>query len=208
MSSSSERLTRGRVLHGSDVAVGTADLGAVTSRAATGLLVSPELIAAAERDGYQTGYEQGYEAGYTEGIAHAREHASLLGGLVERLGRAADELLVRESATRHQVEDDVVATAFRIAEAIIGREIADPGTAARDAIARALACVPGDGIVIARMHPADIALVESNEFVASRNLQLVADASLMPGDCIVDVAACRVDASIESALERVREVLS
>jgi flagellar assembly protein FliH len=101
----------------------------------------------------------------------------------------------------------VVATALQIAEALIGHELAQPDTRGRDAIARALALAPERGHVTARLHPADIAVIDPGAMASGRTIDIVPDPTLAPGDCIVDVGACRVDARIGPALERAREVL-
>jgi flagellar assembly protein FliH len=210
MSSSSEtRLARGRVLHDVQVSAAPADLGTVTARPARGIVVSQELVDAATRDGYEAGFNQGHEEGYGEGIAQAAQHAQLLAGLVQRLGQAADALMNRETTARHEIENDVVATAVRIAEQLVGHELAHTDTRARDAIARALQLAPDHGLVTARLNPVDIAVInEAGDLTTGRALELVADASLAPGDCIVDVGACRIDARIDAAFARMREVLS
>jgi flagellar assembly protein FliH len=214
MNWSSENLMRGRVLRDWDVdlvasPVRRADLGTVSARSARGIVVSPELIESARQEGYTAGFEEGYGAGYTSGIEDARRHVELLGQLVERLGREADGLAARETTARAQLEDQVVAVAMQIAEAIIGHELAQPDGRGRDAIARALALAPVHGDVTARLHPADIAVMGDAGTVApGRMLAIVADPSLTPGDCVVDVASCRIDARIGAALERAREVLS
>jgi flagellar assembly protein FliH len=214
MNWSSENLMRGRVLRDWDVdlvagPVHRADLGTVSSRSARGIVVSPELIESARQEGYSAGFEEGYGAGYTSGIEDARRHVELLGQLVERLGREADALAARETTARTQIEDQVVAVAMQIAEVIVGHRLEQPDGRGRDAIARALALAPAHGDVTARLHPADIAVLgDAGTIAPGRTLVIVADPSLTPGDCIIDVASCRIDARISAALDRAREVLA
>ena len=207
MSWSSDNLSRGRVLQAGDVTVRNADLGTVTARPARGIVVSAELVESAKQDGYVHGHDEGYADGYQQGIAAAEGHANLLGQLVQRLAAAADELSAREATARADIEDQVVATALQIAEVLIGHELAQPDGRGRDAIARALALAPERGHVTARLHPADIAVIDPAAMLVGRTIDIVSDPTLAPGDCIVDVGACRVDARIGPALERAREVL-
>jgi flagellar assembly protein FliH len=214
MNWSSENLIRGRVLRDWDVdltdtRVTRADLGTVSARPARGIVVNPELIESARQEGYTGGFEEGYAAGYNHGIEDARRHVELLGQLVQRLGREADAFATREANTRTDLENQVVATAVQIAEVLIGHELAQSDGRGRDAIARALALAPVHGDVTARLHPADIALLgDAAALSPGRVLVIVPDPSLTPGDCIVDVAACRVDARVSAAIQRAREVVS
>jgi flagellar assembly protein FliH len=128
---------------------------------------------------------------------------------VQRLGREAEALAAREATAFADIEDQVVAAAVRIAEVIVGRELAQPDDHGRDAIARALALAPVHGDVTVRLHPADIAVMGDPASLApGRVLVIVPDPSLTPGDCIVAVASCRIDARVGAALERAREVLT
>ncbi|HEV7526336.1 MAG TPA: FliH/SctL family protein [Acidimicrobiia bacterium] len=214
MNWSSENLMRGRVLRDWDIdlhatPITRADLGTVSARSARGIVVSPELVESARVEGYTAGFEEGYNAGYAHGIDDARRHVELLGQLVQQLGREADAFAARETTARAEIEDQVVAVAMEIAEVLVGHTLAEPDGRGRDAIARALALAPVHGDVVARLHPADIAVLGDPEtLVPGRVLAIVPDPSLSPGDCVVDVASCRVDARISAAIERVREVLS
>jgi flagellar assembly protein FliH len=207
MSLSSERLQRGRVLRGADVPAVRADLGVVSARSARGLVVSDELVESAKQDGFATGYDEGYAEGYGQGIHAAEGHAAMLGQLVQRLSAASDAMAAREATARADIEDQVVAAALQIAEVIIGHQLEQPDVRGRDAIARALALAPERGDVTARLHPADLAVIDPAALVPGRTLDIIPDPTLTPGDCIVDVGACRVDARIGPALERAREVL-
>jgi len=208
MNSSSERVTRGRVLSGATVVAVPAELGVVSARSARGIVVSQELIDSATRDGFDAGYATGFDQGYADGIAQARNHTEILTQLAQRMSDAADSLMARETTARHQIEDEVVATAFEIAAALVGHVLDQPDTRGRDAIARALGLAPDHGLVTARLNPIDFAVIDPSHLQLGRAIELVADPSVNPGECIVEVGACRVDARIGPALERVREVLT
>jgi len=201
---------RVRVVRG--VRVQAADLGTVRSAAARHLVVDPALVESAQRDGFQQGYDTGIEAGYADAMRETRRRNEdltvRLGNVVQRLGEAAEALFAREGTARTEIEDQVVATAFQIAQVLVGHELTHSASPGRDAIARALAFAPDSGHVVARVHPDDLTTLEDPEsLVPGRQLTVVADPSLTRGDCVVDVASCRIDARISEAVQRVREVL-
>jgi flagellar assembly protein FliH len=211
MSSSSRDRTGARVLR--DVAVvAPADLSQVSARVAQSLVVAPELVESAIRDGRRSGYEAGYNAGYADGLAEARSRtedlAQRLTGLVPQLGAAATALYQREASARDDIEDQVVAVAFQIAQVLVGHELVHCDHRGRDALARALAFAPEQGHVIARLHPDDLAALGDPDYLApGRSLSLVPDPSLRPGDCVIDINGCHIDATLDAAVERVRAVL-
>jgi flagellar assembly protein FliH len=210
MSSLSSNRTKSRVLR--DVTVTPADLGQVSARVARTLVVAPELVEGALRDGRRAGYEDGYNSGYADGIAEARvrtaDLAERLIGLVPKLGDAAGDLYAREATARVAIEDQVVSVAFEIAQVLVGHELAHAEAPGRDALARALDFAPEQGHVVARLHPDDLnALGDPAHLVPGRSLALVPDPGVQRGDCVVDIAGCRIDARIDGALDRVRAVL-
>ena len=211
MSSLSRQSAKARVLRDVSV-VSPADLGQVSARVARTLVVAPELIEGAIRDGNRAGYDDGYSSGYADGLAEARARtedlATRLAGLFPQLNDAAAALYARESTARVDIEDQVINVAFEIAQVLVGHELTHSEQRGRDALARALAFAPDQGHVVARLHPDDLAAIgDPAELAPGRSLAGVPDAGLRPGDCLIDVAGCRIDARLDATLERIRAVL-
>ena len=211
MSSLSRQSAKARVLRDVSV-VSPADLGQVSARVARTLVVAPELIEGAIRDGNRAGYDDGYSSGYADGLAEARARtedlATRLAGLFPQLNDAAAALYARESTARVDIEDQVINVAFEIAQVLVGHELTHSEQRGRDALARALAFAPDQGHVVARLHPDDLAAIgDPAELAPGRSLAVVPDAGLRPGDCLIDVAGCRIDARLDATLERIRAVL-
>src|SRR2546422_578884 len=105
-----------------------------------------------------------------------------MSSLSERTSRRAAVLVgAVRLAQPHLLELDTAA--LSIAEAVLGGEVAagrvDPG----DALARAMALVPPGTSATARLHPADLAMLD---VTAHPDLTFVADAGVAPGGCVVE----------------------
>ncbi len=210
MSSLSSR-QRGRILREGAV-YESADLNTVTARVARSLVIAPALIEEAAEDGFRTGYDAGFTAGLEDSAAaidsRERVRSQQLQSVLERLSSEADALAMRyDDAIAHN-ERMVIDVAFEIAQAVLGRELRHMESRAVDALGRALQFAPPTGPVVARLHPDDFrSLGDDANSLAGRSITTICDATLTPGDAIVDVGSARIDARIAPALDRIREVL-
>jgi flagellar assembly protein FliH len=161
------------------------------------------------RQGYLDGHERGLSEGYRAGLEQAvQEITARLGGALSALTTAAQQLSATEAATLAELDGRVTAFALDVAEEIMGHELAAASDPGRDALVRAIALAPDRGQLTARLNPADLAGLESVEDLApGREVAIVADPAVAPGGCILDVGACRIDAQLGPALDRVRGVL-
>lgn len=195
------------------------------SREVLGDPVTESTLAALAEQTRSAARAQGYAAGWAEGRrAFAAQVATAEAELVARTAaeqdraraehRAATKALANavEAAeaevrrTRDRLAEQAVTLALEIAEAVIGRELqvaTDPGG---DALRRALTSLPLDVPVTVRLHPADRAQLDP-AVLGDRPVHLVDDPSLRRGDTVVETDQQVVDATIEAAVARVRQVL-
>jgi flagellar assembly protein FliH len=161
------------------------------------------------RQGYLDAHERGLSEGYRAGLEQAvQEVTARLGGALSALTAAAQQLAATDAVTMAELDERVIGFALEVAEQLIGHELAATAEPGRDALARAVALAPDRGDLVARLNPADLAGLESAEdLVPGREVAIVADPSVAPGGCILDVGACRIDAQLGPALDRVRSVL-
>ncbi|WP_432830389.1 FliH/SctL family protein [Dactylosporangium sp. CA-092794] len=183
----------------------------------------PELVARwraeAEATGFSAGWAQGVREARDDAAAEAARAAAEAARAVEAqrlrveaalqaIGRAADALERRAVPAAHDIEDQIVATAFAIAGAVLGRELRTATEPGREALARALALAPSSSPVTVRLNPADRLTIGRTELVMDgRTVSLVDDPALGPGDAVALCDATTVDARLGPALDRVREVL-
>lgn len=174
---------------------------------------------AARAQGYARGWAEGRSAGEAQAAAEAdrvaqlrelaettrqREHAVA----VQALESAAVELRARLAEACAAVEARVVDAALELAEAVVGREVVLATEPAGDAVRRVLSILPHDVRTFTlRLHPADAAELDTAVLEGYATV-VVPDAGLARGDAVAETDAMVLDASVDAALARVREVLA
>lgn len=153
-----------------------------------------ESAAALAQEGRETAYREGYEAALLEWndlLFEARER--------------------RDSALK-RIEQDVLRLSVKIAEKIIGREIKRESKTLSDIVATALRNVRRNELVIVRVNPADAVAVESHRerldpAGRARFLEVVADARVAAGGCLIESESGAVDAQLETQLRVLERAL-
>lgn len=172
---------------------------------------------------------QAEAAGYAEGLrrAAAHEEASRLaraealeaerrsreeriGSALTALGQAVARLDARQAPLLSEVDRTLARAALDLAEAVLGREVADGRTGAEDALRRIFAAVPAGRVLTVHLNPADLATLREGMAAddgQADSVRYVTDPALEPGDATAELQHGWLDARIASALERAREVL-
>lgn len=169
---------------------------------------------------------QGYAIGWSEGRQAAEERAGADVAAATRhhaeedkrreaehqiaidaLFRAAERLTASTAQVCASVETQAVDVAMRLTETLVGRELELGTQPGADAIRRALSLLPGEPLVTVRLNPQDVPASAVDD-LAGTGVRVLADPALQRGDAVAEAADFVVDASIATALERVRKVLT
>jgi flagellar assembly protein FliH len=181
--------------------------------------VVEKLRSEAQSAGYAAGWAEGRQAAELAAReareAFAAEAAAIADATEEGarlvLGAVADAVArfeQRATPAVENLEDQLVEAAFMLAEHIIGRELATAAEPGRDAIARALAFAPPGRGAAVRLNPADAAtLPPGTTTVEGRDVVVVADPALAPGDAVVECEASTIESRLDAAMERARQAL-
>lgn len=162
-------------------------------------------VAAAREEGHAAGYAEGRAAALAE-VEAARSRA--LVAAADRLTAAAAEASCTRQDLVAEVAEDAVELTYALARAILGDDLVAASLPPRDAVARALQLAPEGRDLVVRLPPsAELTAADLVGLYDTARITVLADPSVEPGGCIVEAGACRIDAQISSALERVRRVL-
>jgi flagellar assembly protein FliH len=177
----------------------------------------------ARTTGYAEGWAQGQravalmaEAAAERSRAAERSHdqrrAAALVSAVNALGRAVTSLETQMMPTLHELQEAVLAHAFELAEAIVGRAMDDPEGRAVAALRRAMDAAPDQGDIVVSLHPDDFrnlvgTATDADYNYEGRPVHLRSEPALHPGDAVAETGTTTVDASIATAVARARAAL-
>jgi flagellar assembly protein FliH len=179
---------------------------------------------AARTAGYAEGWAQGQRAAaqaaqaiQDQAVAAAQAHearrAAALAQAVSAVARSASALETQLMPTVAELQELILGHAVELAEAILGRELAEAEGRGADAVRRAFAAAPDGGEISIRLHPDDYrnimgSATDADYVYEGRPVRLRPDPAIRPGDAVAETGATTVDASIATALQRAREVLA
>jgi len=177
--------------------------------------------AAPRRDAELRGYAAGYAAGARRAERMLEERRAALETAARqqrdaaaaaeaareaRLDRVISALDARLEPALESARTTLLACAVELAEALLGRELADDELPARAIAARVIAHDQEREATRVRVHPAeasDVALM-----LTGRSIDVVGDPAIARGDAIAELPSGFLDARITTALARVRRALA
>lgn len=158
------------------------------------------------QEAYNHGVEEGFQAGLNHFVSEMEKFIHNLDREVERVQMLMD----------HQVQGmgmKLIVLSTQIAEKIIQRQVELEPELIIKQIETILAEISRVKSLAIRIHPSELDLVKAHEerFLKLtqeiEKIQFVIDYSLEPGGCIVETDSGGVDATIETQLNRIQELL-
>ncbi len=214
MSSSSDRRPTARVVREPEVgalapALVVSSRDALALRLPTGAAFEGPSLAERLAEEHAAGYAEGRAAALEEQLAlSARRRNAELAELGRRLAAAAETVAAERRRVLEEVAGEAAALAVAVTEVLLSSALEQLELPAVAAAARALALAPEGEDLVVRLHPdAGVSADELAALVPAAELKVVADPRIERTGCVVEAGACRIDAQIGPALERVRKLL-
>lgn len=157
-----------------------------------------------------TEFERGVAEGEkrsTERVAAARQREqALMTSLMTRLEETWRNL-------HDTVEEEIASLSFMIAQKVAREAVVEKREVIATQVRSALAHLHESGLVRVRVHPSDLAVLESARTALSQTphgmltLKFETDPSLSPGGCLVQAQSLLIDATLDTQLLRLGEAL-
>jgi DNA-binding response OmpR family regulator len=157
-----------------------------------------------------TEFERGVAEGEkrsTERVAAARQREqALMTSLMTRLEETWRSL-------HDTVEEEIASLSFMIAQKVAREAVVEKREVISTQVRSALAHLHESGLVRVRVHPSDLAVLESARTALSQTphgmltLKFETDPSLSPGGCLVQAQSLLIDATLDTQLLRLGEAL-
>jgi len=163
--------------------------------------LTAEQQAAARQEAYDQGFEQGRMAGAQEVQAALQQE---LEAKTRELASRLSQLLQQADAHFDQLEQvlasQMLELACDLARQVVRRELSLPKEALEPVVREALALAVDEGRpAVLRLHPEDADWLQAGwaQTPPSTPIRLEPDASLSPGDCVLESSQGQVDGRVE-----------
>lgn len=181
-----------------------------------------QLIDSAHSKGYDVGHAKGFDEGLAKGIeqGRAKGHAEALAATSEQLKQLQQAWLAAAAAWSAQREEmdrqareAVLDLSLAMAQKLVHRIVEIDRSVVIEQVAAALACVLRPMDVSIRIHPDDRDAIQEAmpqlmaEFPQLKRVHLVEDANVGRGGCVMQYGQGRVDATVQTQLRRVVELM-
>jgi flagellar assembly protein FliH len=177
-----------------------------------------ELTMGAEERGFEKGVAEGKQRGYEQGLKQGRDEAfAQMQPQLEQVQKTWSDVAGRFEQIRESLHNDarqaLLELSLRLAEKVIQRSIDVDPTVVVDQVSAALAHVLGAYDVSVRIHPQDRPIMELatpdllTEFSQLKHIALVDDDNIRPGGCIVNYGQGQIDATLDTQLRRIVELM-
>ncbi|WP_165797301.1 FliH/SctL family protein [Solimonas fluminis] len=147
-----------------------------------------------EAAAYQDGFARGHGEGYAAGVQQARAEAARLRELVAHLARPLAQI-------DEEVERTLVAMTVEVARRLVQQELELDPARVLGVVREAIGALDGAGRELRVMaHPEDAKLLQEHLVAPPEvnSLRVIADPSLMRGDCRVASEFAQVDARLDT----------
>jgi flagellar assembly protein FliH len=147
-----------------------------------------------------------HKRGVAEGMRAAQESAETQQkALLERISLAVADIASLRTRIREQAEADLVKLSLAIARRITHREMSIDPNALLGVVRSALSKIPVGELTKIRLHPSCAAVVrfQLESLRTPATVEVEADASLEPGDLLLETSGGLLDASIDTQLREI-----
>ncbi|MCK4306906.1 hypothetical protein KAW50_01610 [candidate division WOR-3 bacterium] len=150
-----------------------------------------------------------YQRGFDDGLRIGKEESSKIR---ERLISVIQDVLEEKQSILSSAQVVILKLASMIAKKIIYKEIDTDSDIILKVVKEALSGI-SDKVIMLKVSPGDIDLVKGNReewntlLNQSSNFEIVADKKIEKGGCLIDTSSHEIDASIQSKLKKIDEIL-
>lgn len=160
-------------------------------------------------------YERGFQEGHAQGIADAErafdEHRrAQLEAIAQQAASLLDAFQQQLARLQHSLADEVLALATEIARVAVGATVRLRPEATAAVAAELLAGVVAEhGRPMLRVNPEQLEPLRAalEPELEARGVQLVADAGIAPGGCVLETPSSSVDATLGTRWRRTLEAM-